>query len=230
MHTRALPDNTPLERIHHQKPNLHNIYAWGREVYVKIKQGDKLEPQAKDARWIGYSVKSDSHCIYWPDSKKVSFERNILFNRESKPSKALLVSTKTNQLSISTKIKKKNQMQLSVALAPIAWNALNKESEIQRSIEVSSENELDKLQPTQIDQSGLKEVEPLRKSERICLQREKLTSQGPVTRSQARKQGGNQLTSLAFKDLEITPIKLSEYNSTHPTVNTIENYQCGANF
>ena len=47
-------------------------------VYVKIKQGDKLQPQVKSARWIGYSVQSDGHCVYWPDIKKVSIERNIL--------------------------------------------------------------------------------------------------------------------------------------------------------
>ena len=106
MHTRALPDKMHYKMIHHQKPNLHNVYAGGREVYVKIKQGDKLQPPAKSARWIGYSVQSDGHCVYWlePDTKKVSIERNILFNGESKPSTASLVSMETDQLSTSRKI------------------------------------------------------------------------------------------------------------------------------
>ena len=93
-----------------------------------------------------------------------------------------------------------------MALGPITHDMLNEESEIQRNIEISSEEELEELQLGQLVQRGLKEVEPPRRSERICLQREKLTSQGPVTRSQARKQAGNQLTSLAFEHLKISPI------------------------
>ena len=41
MHTRALPDKTLYEMIHHQKPDLHDVYGWGREIYLKIKQGGK---------------------------------------------------------------------------------------------------------------------------------------------------------------------------------------------
>ena len=93
-HTRALPDKTPFEMIHHKKPNLHNVYVWGREVYVKIKQGDKLQPQEKLDGY--YSVQSDSYCIYWLDSQKVFIERNILFDGELKPSMAPLVSMETN--------------------------------------------------------------------------------------------------------------------------------------
>ena len=44
IHTRGLPDKTPYGIIHNQKPELHDVYAWGREVYIKIKQGDKLQP------------------------------------------------------------------------------------------------------------------------------------------------------------------------------------------
>ena len=76
-HTRALLDKTPHEVIHYKKPNLLNIYEWGRDVYVKIPQGDKLSAWAKIAKWIGHSSQSDGHCIYWPDSQKVTIKRNI---------------------------------------------------------------------------------------------------------------------------------------------------------
>ncbi|KAF8507816.1 hypothetical protein JB92DRAFT_2734255 [Gautieria morchelliformis] len=33
-HTRALPDKTPFEMIHHEKPNLKDIHVWGIEVYI----------------------------------------------------------------------------------------------------------------------------------------------------------------------------------------------------
>ena len=41
-HTRSLPDKTPYEMVHNKKLNLHDAYEWGKDVYVKIKQDDKL--------------------------------------------------------------------------------------------------------------------------------------------------------------------------------------------
>jgi hypothetical protein len=49
-YTKSLPNKTPYKMGHHSKPNLNNSYKWGTEVYVKIKQMDKLEPGAKNAR------------------------------------------------------------------------------------------------------------------------------------------------------------------------------------
>ena len=133
--------------------------------------------------------------------KKVSVKRNILFDGEFKPPKAPLVSTETDQLSTSRKIKKV-QTSPSVTLVPIAHNVLNEESKIQRNIEIDSEDELEELQPGQIVPSGIKEVEHPRRSEIIRLQKEKMTSQGPVTISQDRKQLQDQTTSIAFEDLK----------------------------
>jgi hypothetical protein len=65
--------------IHGSKLQLKDSYEWGCEVYVKIPQADKLEAQAKSTRWIGHMNTSDGHYIYWPESCKVSVERNILF-------------------------------------------------------------------------------------------------------------------------------------------------------
>ena len=42
MHTHSLPDKTPYEIVHGKKPNLHDAYEWGKDVYVKSKQDDKL--------------------------------------------------------------------------------------------------------------------------------------------------------------------------------------------
>ena len=44
MHTHSLPDKTPYEMVHGKKPNLGDAYEWGKNVYVKIKQDDKLTP------------------------------------------------------------------------------------------------------------------------------------------------------------------------------------------
>ena len=42
MHRRSLPDRTPYEMVHGKKPNLHDAYEWGKDVYDKSKQDDKL--------------------------------------------------------------------------------------------------------------------------------------------------------------------------------------------
>ena len=52
----------------------------GKDVYVKIKQDDKLAHEATKAKWIGYSSQSNGHLIYWPSMHKVSVERNLIFD------------------------------------------------------------------------------------------------------------------------------------------------------
>ena len=42
MHTCSLLDKTSYKMVHGQKPNLHDTYEWGKDVFVKIKQDDKL--------------------------------------------------------------------------------------------------------------------------------------------------------------------------------------------
>ena len=79
-HTRSLPDKMPYEMVHNKKPNLHDAYEWGKEVYVKIKQDDKLANRATRAKWIGHSSQSDGHLIYWPNRHKISVELNIIFD------------------------------------------------------------------------------------------------------------------------------------------------------
>ena len=84
MHTQALPDKTPYEMVHQIKPNLCDTYEWGKDVYVKIKQEDKLLLRAKKAKWIGHSAQSDGHCIYWPETQRVTVKRNIIFDMGEK--------------------------------------------------------------------------------------------------------------------------------------------------
>ena len=42
----------------------------------------ELSSRATKAHWIRFSSQSDGHCIYWPESHKVTGEQNILFNKE----------------------------------------------------------------------------------------------------------------------------------------------------
>ena len=49
MHTCTLPDKTPYEMVHSKKPNLHDAYQWGKDVYIEVKQDDKLAHRATKA-------------------------------------------------------------------------------------------------------------------------------------------------------------------------------------
>ena len=80
MNTCSLLDKTPYEMVQGKKPNLHDTYEWGKEVYIKIKPDDKLAHQATKAKCTGHSFQSDGHLIYWPRVHKVSVERNIIFD------------------------------------------------------------------------------------------------------------------------------------------------------
>jgi hypothetical protein len=78
--TRALGNMTPYERLYGQKPNLANVPEWGQNVWVYKPAGFKLDARASQARWIGFDADSThAHRVYWPDTKRVSVERNIKF-------------------------------------------------------------------------------------------------------------------------------------------------------
>jgi transposase InsO family protein len=223
-HTRALPNKTPFEMVHQKKPNLHNAYEWGKGVYVKIAQGDKLSPRAKRANWIGPSSLSDGHYIYWPNSHKVSVERNIIFDGDNMPETAPIFSTDNNELSTSTKINI-SQPPPSVLPAPISSEAPNRLSEIrelEKEIDAAPEEQLEDLQNQQRIISGNKQIEPPRRSERIRLQHEELKSQGPTTRSQSKKQGSDETTSIALEDLEDNTPKFSVQNLSSGNDGTID--------
>jgi hypothetical protein len=79
------------------KPQLNDSYEWGCEVYVKIAQADKLEAQAKTTRWVRHANLSHGHYIYWPDSCKVSIERNIIFPSKEKPKLTPIIPTDKNK-------------------------------------------------------------------------------------------------------------------------------------
>ena len=101
---------------------------------------------------------------------------------------AAIFSTENPQVCMSTKIKK-FQSQPLVTPAPIACDSLAEQSQIQKNTDISSEDKLYYLQLGQVVPSGLKEVEPPRRNERMFLQQEQMTSQGPVTRDiQANRQ------------------------------------------
>jgi hypothetical protein len=85
---------------------------------------------------------------------------------------------------------------------------------VEREIDTVQEDELEELQPGQQVKSGIKEIIPPRWSERIRQQQDASVPQGPATRSQAKKSGGEDVTSLAVEDFNYDPQTNSDHNST----------------
>ena len=82
--TKVLGNVTPLERLMGQKPNLAGMLEWGQQVWVHTDSGTKLDRHSVPAHWIGYDADSTyAHHIYWPETQKVSVERNIKFSDNS---------------------------------------------------------------------------------------------------------------------------------------------------
>src|SRR6266849_8487652 len=92
---KVLGNTTPYEQLTGQKPNLAGVPEWGQRVWVHSDSGTKLDGRASEARWVGYDEDSThAHRIYWPDTHKVSVERNIRFTAQS-----VTVSVPTSQSS-----------------------------------------------------------------------------------------------------------------------------------
>ena len=78
--TKALGNVTPYERLYGRKPNLGSIPEWGQYVWVHNPKGSKLDARAIEARWVGFDPDSThAHRIYWPNSRRISVERNVKF-------------------------------------------------------------------------------------------------------------------------------------------------------
>jgi transposase InsO family protein len=77
--TRALGGITPWQALYGSPPNLSNLKRFGETVWVHNADGSKLDPRAREGRWLGFDVESRAHRIYWPTNRSVSVERNVYF-------------------------------------------------------------------------------------------------------------------------------------------------------
>ena len=77
--SRAIPGYTPHALVYKTKPNLGNAHEFGCKVYVHTTDGGKLEARASEAIFVGIDEQSKGFRIYWPHHRKVSVERNVVF-------------------------------------------------------------------------------------------------------------------------------------------------------
>ena len=82
--TKVLGNATPLECLIGQKLNLAGVPEWGQRVWVHTNSGTKLDRCGVPARWVSYDADSThAHHIYWPETQKVSVERDIKFTEDA---------------------------------------------------------------------------------------------------------------------------------------------------
>jgi hypothetical protein len=80
--TRALEGTTPYEAINHKKPHLADLQEFGAAAYVKDISAGKLDSRSQVGRFVGYDSESKGYRIYWPTKRKISIERNVVFNQD----------------------------------------------------------------------------------------------------------------------------------------------------
>jgi hypothetical protein len=77
--TRALGGKTPWEALYSSPPNLSRLKRFGEAVWVHDPDGSKLDPRAREGRWIGFDIESRGHRVYWVANQSVSDKRNVYF-------------------------------------------------------------------------------------------------------------------------------------------------------
>ena len=70
---------TPYEAAFGKKPNLKGVQEWGEKVWVRVEKGDKLSGRVHKGHWLGIDEESKGVCVWWPDTKTVSIERNVYY-------------------------------------------------------------------------------------------------------------------------------------------------------
>ena len=81
--TRAIEGMTPYEAAFGKKPNLKGLREWGKKVYVQIEGGTKLGGRVREGKWFGVDEESKGIRVYWPDTKKITVERNVYYDNSS---------------------------------------------------------------------------------------------------------------------------------------------------
>jgi hypothetical protein len=73
------PLKTPHECSMGLKPDFSNVPIFGQHCWVHVEAPTKMDKRAVHAQWVGFSVESKGHLLYWPDKHKVSTEHNVFF-------------------------------------------------------------------------------------------------------------------------------------------------------
>ena len=70
---------TPYEAFNGSKPDMGHIHLWGSRVWVRDLTAGKLDPRGREGRFIGCDTESKGCRIYWPNSRSIGVERDLIF-------------------------------------------------------------------------------------------------------------------------------------------------------
>ena len=87
--THLLSGMTPYEAFYGVKPDIGDIHLWGSRVWVRDLTAGKLDPRGREGRFIGYDAESKGCRIYWPSSRSIGVERDLIF--EDRPVNSELI-------------------------------------------------------------------------------------------------------------------------------------------
>ena len=88
--THQLDGKTPYEAFHGVKPDVGEIHLWGSRVWVRDLTAGKLDPRGREGRFVGYDAESKGCRIYWPNSRSIGVERDLIF--EDRPVNSELIT------------------------------------------------------------------------------------------------------------------------------------------
>lgn len=77
--THVLAGRTPYEALYGVKLDISNIHLWGSHVWVHSLTAGKLDLRGREGCFVGYDSESKGYHIYWPDSRTVGVEWDLIF-------------------------------------------------------------------------------------------------------------------------------------------------------
>lgn len=83
--TSSVKGKTPYELIFNKKPAIQYLKVFGSTVYTHVpkKKRKKLDHKSKKGIFIGYSDEVKGYKVYFPETGKMSFHRNVIFREDS---------------------------------------------------------------------------------------------------------------------------------------------------
>jgi hypothetical protein len=83
MTTNRLQLATPYQILRNKAPDLSHVVPWGVNVWVKVNSVGKLDARGRLGQFMGYNDESKAIRIYWPESRSIGIECDILFGKDS---------------------------------------------------------------------------------------------------------------------------------------------------
>jgi hypothetical protein len=73
----------PYQILRNEAPDLSYMVLWGMNVWVKVNGVGKLDVRGQLGQFMGYDDKSKAIRIYWPESRSIGIEHDVLFGKDS---------------------------------------------------------------------------------------------------------------------------------------------------